>query len=75
MMSITNCCKCKELIITTSHISDKSKALCGNCLFDGCFEIAWHDSDNECKGHSDYWNKMKLKVKEKFRILLLEGNE
>lgn len=33
--------------------------------FEELFEEAWLESDNESKGHSDYWSKMKLRVKDK----------
>lgn len=74
-MSIAKCCECGETIITTRHIEDKSKALCGICLFNNAFETAWNESDNESKGHIDYWAKMKLRVRDKLKFVLCDGGE
>ena len=73
-MSIAKCCKCGQSIITTRHIEDKSKALCGICLFDNSFEIAWNKADRLSVGHSDYWAKMKLRVKNELKDVLLGEN-
>ena len=56
-------------------LEDKSKALCGICLFNNAFETAWNESDNESKGHIDYWAKMKLRVRDKLKFVLCDGGE
>lgn len=73
-MTIARCVKCGATIITTRHINDKSNAKCGNCLFDDVFEKVWEESDRLSVGHSDYWAKMKLRVRERLKEELVASN-
>lgn len=36
-----------------------------NDIFGDIFDRVWEECDKECFGHSDYWEKMKLRVKTK----------